>query len=73
MFDTGIVLLEVYLFDFSGDLYGRTLDVAFIAWIREEKFFGSIDELVQAINQDSRQARDALSHAANVVPPIRGV
>ena len=34
MFDTGVVLLEVYLFDYSGDLYGRTLDVALISWIR---------------------------------------
>ena len=30
MFDTGAVLLEVFLFDFSGDLYGAALDVAFI-------------------------------------------
>ena len=37
----------------SGDLYGKPIDVAFIAWIREEKFFGSLDELVQAINEDS--------------------
>jgi riboflavin kinase / FMN adenylyltransferase len=73
MFDSGVVLLEVFLFDFAGDLYGKHIDVAFIAWIREEKFFGSIDELVQAINEDSRQARDALSRAPNVFPPIRDV
>ena len=41
MFDTGIVLLEVFLFDFSGDLYGRTIDVAFIDWIRPEMMFDS--------------------------------
>ena len=58
------MLLEVFLFDFAGDLYGKPIDVAFIAWIREEKFFGSIDELVQAINEDLRQAREALSRAA---------
>ena len=33
-FDNGAALLEVFLFDFSGDLYGKTIDVAFIAWIR---------------------------------------
>src|SRR5262245_26102938 len=33
-FDNGAPLLEVYLFDFAGDLYGTTLDVAFIAWLR---------------------------------------
>ena len=39
MFDTGAVLLEVFLFDFAGDLYGQRIDVAFIEWIREEKVF----------------------------------
>ena len=34
MFDSGVVLLEVFLFDFAGDLYGRRIDVAFIEWIR---------------------------------------
>ena len=36
MFDTGTVLLEVFLFDFSGDLYGGPLEVAFIAWLRDD-------------------------------------
>src|SRR5579863_753830 len=45
MFDTGAVLLEIFLFGFAGDLYGQNIDVAFIDWIREEKTFGSIDEL----------------------------
>ena len=39
MFDVGTVLLEVFLFDFSGDLYGQTIDVAFIDWIRDELNF----------------------------------
>ena len=38
-FDNGAPLLEVFLFDFKGDLYGQTLDVAFIAFIREELKF----------------------------------
>ncbi len=41
MFDTGAVLLEVFLFDFAGDLYGQNIDVAFIDWIREERMFDS--------------------------------
>ena len=48
MFDVGAVLLEVFLFDFSGDLYGQTIDVAFIAWLREEAAFASVDALVRA-------------------------
>ena len=38
-FDNGAPLLEVFLFDFDGDLYGQTLDVAFIGFIREESKF----------------------------------
>jgi riboflavin kinase / FMN adenylyltransferase len=70
MFDSGAVLLEVFLFDFAGDLYGQRIDVAFIAWIREEKTFASVDELVQGMKEDSRQAREALERAKNVFPPI---
>ena len=47
-FDNGAPLLEVFLFDFSGDLYGARMDVAFIGWIRPELKFDSIDALVPA-------------------------
>ncbi|MDR3422142.1 MAG: bifunctional riboflavin kinase/FAD synthetase [Xanthobacteraceae bacterium] len=70
MFDTGAVLLEIFLFDFSGDLYGQTIDVAFIGWIREEEDFGSVDELVRRMRKDSRQAREMLGRAGNTFPPI---
>ena len=66
MFDSGVVLLEVFLFDFAGDLYGQAIDVAFVDWIREEKVFGSVDELVQGMKEDARQARDALKRAGDV-------
>jgi riboflavin kinase / FMN adenylyltransferase len=68
MFDTGAVLLEVFLFDFSGDLYGETLDVAFLAWIRPELNFNTIDELVRRMNEDSRLARVALARAPDAFP-----
>src|SRR6516225_8316997 len=42
MFDQGTVLLEAFLFDFSGDLYGKVIDVAFIDWIRPELKFDSV-------------------------------
>jgi len=70
MFDTGAVLLEVFLFDFSGDLYGAALDVAFIAWIRPELEFGSVDELIRRMDEDSRRARAALKRAPNAFPPL---
>jgi len=49
-------MLEVNLFDFSGDLYGQTLVVLFIARIRDEKKFDSLDELVAQIHLDKQQA-----------------
>src|SRR3954463_6138719 len=42
-FDNGAPLLEVFLFDFEGDLYGVSLDVAFIGFIREELKFDSVE------------------------------
>jgi riboflavin kinase/FMN adenylyltransferase len=70
MFDTGAVLLEIFLFDFSGDLYGVDMDVAFIAWLREEAVFASAEELVRQMQEDSRHARAALARAGEAFPPI---
>ncbi len=70
MFDSGAVLLEVYLFDFSGDLYGRSIDVAFIDWIREEAVFASVEELTRQMQDDARRARAALARAGDIFPPI---
>jgi riboflavin kinase / FMN adenylyltransferase len=70
MFDTGVVLLEVFLFDFAGDLYGRTLDVAVIAWIRPEFKFDSLDALVGRIHEDCRMAKMALARAGAAFPPL---
>ena len=70
MFDSGVALLEVYLFDFSGDLYGKMLDVAFIAWIRHELNFDTIAELVRRMDEDSRIARAALARVPDIFPPL---
>jgi riboflavin kinase/FMN adenylyltransferase len=69
-FDDGAPLLEVYLFDFDGDLYGQTLDVAFIGWIRHEQKFESIETLKRQIAADSAQARDALKRAGKAFPVL---
>src|SRR5215470_17651405 len=73
MFDTGVVLLEVFLFDFAGDLYDRTLDVAVIAWIRPEFTFDTIDDLVRRMQEDCRIAQMALKRAGHVFPPLGAV
>jgi riboflavin kinase / FMN adenylyltransferase len=70
MFDTGAVLLEVFLFDFSGDLYGQTVDVAFVSWIRHELNFDTIEDLVRRMDEDSRQARLALARAPGAFPSL---
>jgi riboflavin kinase / FMN adenylyltransferase len=70
MFDNGAVLLEIFLFDFSGDLYGRNLDVAFIEWIREERMFDGSAALIAQMKEDSRLAREALRKSGNAFPPI---
>ena len=69
-FDNGAVLLEIFLFDFSGNLYGAHLDVAFIAWLRDEKAFASAKELVAQMKEDSRLAREALARSGDAFPPI---
>src|ERR1700719_3609584 len=70
MFDTGAVLLEVFVFEFAGDLYGQNIDVAFIDWIREERMFDSAGALIVQMQDDSRLAREALARAGDKFPPI---
>ena len=70
MFDVGTVLLEVFLLDFSGDLYGRVIDVAFIARIRQELAFANVEELVRCMDEDTRRARAALARVPDAFPPL---
>jgi riboflavin kinase/FMN adenylyltransferase len=70
MFDVGTVLLEVFLFDFAGDLYGKTIDVAFIDWVRHELAFDTIEALVRRMDEDSRLARIALASAPHAFPRL---
>jgi riboflavin kinase/FMN adenylyltransferase len=63
-FDNGAPLLEVFLFDFSGDLYGAELAVTFHARLREERKFDSVAALVTQMNADSADARLALAGCA---------
>jgi riboflavin kinase / FMN adenylyltransferase len=70
MFDAGVVLLEVFLFDFTGDIYGQSIDVAFIGWLRPEAVFDSVEDLVRQMKDDSRAARQALLRAGDSFPPI---
>ncbi len=73
MFDLGTILLEVFLFDFSGDLYGEVIDVAFIDWIRPELELDSIPELIRRMDEDLRLARTALARKPRAFPELGSI
>jgi riboflavin kinase / FMN adenylyltransferase len=50
--------LEVHLFDFDSDIYGKEIQVEFHAHIRDEKRFNSVEELINQINKDAETARN---------------
>jgi riboflavin kinase / FMN adenylyltransferase len=54
-------LLEVHVFDFAGDLYGRLIEVEFIAKLRDEVKFDSLEAMVAQMKLDAAQAREVLS------------
>jgi riboflavin kinase / FMN adenylyltransferase len=53
--------VEVYFFDFTGDLYGQMITVSFIEWLRDEVKFDSLEELTAQMGQDELRARKILS------------
>jgi len=59
--DNGPPLLEVHLIDFDGDLYGRDMEVEFIARIRDELKFDSLDALKAEMERDKARARAVLA------------
>src|SRR5689334_537920 len=69
-FDNGAPLLEIFLFDFKGDLYGQALDCAFVGFIREELKFDGIDALIRQMDQDSAEARRILAAAPDAFPRL---
>ena len=54
-------LLEVHVFDFSADLYGRQIEVEFVAKLRDEENYPTLDALVAQIHRDVAEARRILS------------
>lgn len=60
-FDNGEPLLEVFIFDFDRDIYGRAAEVAFHGFIRGEEKFGGVEELVARMHKDAEKARAMLA------------
>ncbi len=54
--------LETFLFDFSADLYGREIEVEFVAKIRDEARFASLEAMVAQMHDDAGAARRLLDH-----------
>ena len=54
-------VLETFIFDWDGDLYGRTIEIGLIAYIRPEAKFDSVDALVERMGEDEAEARRLLA------------
>jgi riboflavin kinase/FMN adenylyltransferase len=63
MFETDVPLLETFLFDFNGDLYGKHMQVELIAYLRPEAKFDSMGALIAQMNADSDAAKAILTRA----------
>ena len=59
-FDPPVELLETYLFDYAGDLYGQEIEVALHHYLRPEAKFASLDELTAQMALDCGRARELL-------------
>ena len=59
-------LVEVYIFDFDADLYGKTLGVEFVEKLRNQEAFGSVEALIDQVNQDVADARRSLAQDRGV-------
>lgn len=59
-FDGSVPTIEAYLLDFRGDLYGRALKLDFVARLRDEIRFPSVDELVERIGRDVAETKKVL-------------
>ncbi len=64
-FDGGAAMLEVFLLDFDGDLYGREIAVDFIAHIRGDRRFDGEDALKRQMQADCEHARQKLAEASD--------
>lgn len=63
-FDGDELLVEAFLLDFSEMIYGELLTVEFVEYLRPEERFGSVEELVRAMEADVEQARGLLKAVA---------
>ncbi len=63
-FGPGERCVEVYIMDFSGDIYGETVGLEFVSFLREEAAFSTASALVEQMGRDVEDARTALAQGA---------
>lgn len=60
-FDDGVPVIETFLFDFSGDLYGQDIELEFIEFLRGDEKFENPKELIEQMQADCDKAKDVLA------------
>lgn len=65
-FDNGAALLETFIFDFDEDIYGETVSVTLMDYLRAEEKFNSVDDLVAQMDIDTDRAKAILSKIAPI-------
>jgi riboflavin kinase/FMN adenylyltransferase len=63
MFGENVPNCETFIFDFKGDLYGATISIALVDYLRPELKFDGLDALITQMDADCVQAREILSNA----------
>ena len=71
-FDDGAAVLEVFLFDFHGDLYGRVIEVEFLDFVRSDRRFSTTDALRAQIAKDCERA-SAMIRTIEADSPLQGL
>lgn len=71
--DDGEPILETYIFNFDGDLYGQTCHVSLISYLREEAKFDNLDALVVQMKNDEAEARGVFTNITPISPLDRSM
>ena len=64
--DVGGQVLEVYIFDFNEDIYGKKISVRFLSKLREEEKFSNIQLMVRQMDEDTRRAKEYFSNSKKI-------
>lgn len=60
------IFLEVNIFDFNENIYGETIKIEFLKYLREERKFSSLDELVTQLNKDRETCQELIKNKTNI-------